>query len=158
MSMIPIFSPCIILFCWENYEPLKKRNTMHFLFIANVSQHILSAVCLHAKSLQSCPTLCNPLDCDPPASSVQGILQARIPETGCHALLQENLPNAGMEPASLYLLPWQESSLPLAPPGNPSVCLVSPNLQTICFLETSTHQTTASVRLFLQRKQLMCII
>ena len=29
---------------------------------------------------QSCPTLCDPMDCSPPGSSVQGILQARIPE------------------------------------------------------------------------------
>ena len=28
--------------------------------------------------LQLCPTLCNPMDCSPPGSSVQGILQARI--------------------------------------------------------------------------------
>ena len=34
-------------------------------------------VCLVA---QSCPTLCNPLGYSPPGSSVQGILQARIPE------------------------------------------------------------------------------
>ena len=27
---------------------------------------------------QSCPTLCNPMDCSPPGSSVHGILQARI--------------------------------------------------------------------------------
>ena len=33
-----------------------------------------------AKSLQSCPTLCNPMDCSPPGSSVHGILQARILE------------------------------------------------------------------------------
>ena len=26
---------------------------------------------MHAKSLQSCPTLCNPMDCSPPGSSVQ---------------------------------------------------------------------------------------
>ena len=26
---------------------------------------------------QSCPTLCNPIDCSPPGSSVHGILQAR---------------------------------------------------------------------------------
>ena len=32
------------------------------------------------KSLQSCPTLCNPMDCSPPGSSVHGILQARILE------------------------------------------------------------------------------
>ena len=29
---------------------------------------------------QPCPTLCSPLDCSPPGSSVHGILQARIPE------------------------------------------------------------------------------
>ena len=30
-----------------------------------------------AKSIQSCPTLYNPMDCSPPCSSVHGILQAR---------------------------------------------------------------------------------
>ena len=35
---------------------------------------------IRAKSLQSCPTLCNPMDCSLPGSSVHGILQARILE------------------------------------------------------------------------------
>ena len=35
---------------------------------------------LHAKSLQSCLTLCDPMDCSPPGSSVHGILQTRILE------------------------------------------------------------------------------
>ena len=33
-----------------------------------------------AKSLQSCPTLCNPIDGSPPGSPVLGILQARTLE------------------------------------------------------------------------------
>ena len=33
-----------------------------------------------AKSLQSCPTLCNPIDGSPPGSPVPGILQARTLE------------------------------------------------------------------------------
>ena len=33
-----------------------------------------------AKSLQSCPTLCDPIDGSPPGSSVPGILQARVLE------------------------------------------------------------------------------
>ena len=33
-----------------------------------------------AKSLQSCPTLCNPIDGRPPGSAVPGILQARTLE------------------------------------------------------------------------------
>ena len=37
-------------------------------------------VLVHAKLLQSCPTLCSPVDCSLPNSSVHGILQARIQE------------------------------------------------------------------------------
>jgi len=33
---------------------------------------------MHAKLLQSSPTVCDPTDCNPPVSSVHGILQARI--------------------------------------------------------------------------------
>ena len=33
-----------------------------------------------AKSLQSCPTLCDPIDGSPPGSPVPGILQARTLE------------------------------------------------------------------------------
>ena len=36
--------------------------------------------CVRARSLQSCPTPCDPLDCSPPGSSVHGIFQARILE------------------------------------------------------------------------------
>ena len=35
---------------------------------------------VHAKSLQSYPTLCDSMDCSPPGSSVHRILQARILE------------------------------------------------------------------------------
>ena len=41
---------------------------------------LVIAVCVHAKSLQSCPTLCDHMDCRPPGSSVRGILRARILE------------------------------------------------------------------------------
>ena len=37
---------------------------------------------------KSCPTLCDPMDCNPSNSSVQGISQAKILEVGCHFLLQ----------------------------------------------------------------------
>ena len=33
-----------------------------------------------AKSLQSCPTLCDPMDCSLPGFSIHGILQARTLE------------------------------------------------------------------------------
>ena len=42
-------------------------------------QHVVY-VCMCSKSLQLCPTLCDPMDCSLPGSSVHGILQARILE------------------------------------------------------------------------------
>ena len=39
-----------------------------------------AAAAAAAKSLQSCPTLCDPIDCSPPGSPVPGILQARTLE------------------------------------------------------------------------------
>ena len=40
----------------------------------------LLAAAAAAKSLQSCPTLCHPIDGSPPGCPVPGILQARIVE------------------------------------------------------------------------------
>ena len=33
---------------------------------------------MRAKSLQSCPTVCDPVDCSPPDSSLHGISQAML--------------------------------------------------------------------------------
>ena len=40
----------------------------------------LAAATAAAKSLQSCPTLCDPIDGSPPGSPIPGILQARTLE------------------------------------------------------------------------------
>ena len=63
---------------------------------------------------QSRLTLCDPVDCSPPVSSVHGILQAR---TGvvCHFLLQGIFPTQGSNPR---LLCWQSDSLPLSCQGS----------------------------------------
>ena len=47
--------------------------------INNFFKEVLGVVCAYSV-IQSCPTLCNPMDCSPPGSSVHGILQARIVE------------------------------------------------------------------------------
>ena len=47
---------------------------------------------------QSCPTLCDPMDCNLPGSSIHEILQARILEVGCHFLLQGIFLNQGLNP------------------------------------------------------------
>ena len=43
-------------------------------------RHTLQIAAAAAKSLQSCPTLCDPIDGSPPGSPVPGILQARTLE------------------------------------------------------------------------------
>ena len=46
-----------------------------------------------AKSLQSCPTLCNPIDGSPPGSPVPGILQARTLEWESAICMQKSPPS-----------------------------------------------------------------
>ena len=41
---------------------------------------------------QSCPTLCNPMDCSPPGSSVHGDSPCKNSRVGCHSLLQGIFP------------------------------------------------------------------
>ena len=50
------------------------------LLCKQVHQYCLSRFHTCAQLLQSCPTLCNPMDCSSPGSSVHGILQAIILE------------------------------------------------------------------------------
>ena len=55
------------------------------LFTAEVGRPAAQLCCLVA---QSCPTLCNPMDCSPPGSSVHGIFPGRNMGVGCHFLFQ----------------------------------------------------------------------
>ena len=57
-------------------------------------------VCMCGKSVQSCLTLCDPMDDSPPGSSVHGILWARI-MSGLPCPPPGYLPNPGNEPMSL---------------------------------------------------------
>ena len=47
-----------------------------------------AAAAAAAKLLQSCPTLCDPIDGSPPGSPVPGILLGKNTGVGCHFLLQ----------------------------------------------------------------------
>ena len=46
--------------------------------VHRVSKTLDIAAAAAAKSLQSCPTVCDPIDGSPPGSPIPGILQARI--------------------------------------------------------------------------------
>ena len=79
-----------------------------------------------AQSLQPCLTLCDPMDCRPPGSSVYRILQARILEwVVCPP--PGDLPNSKIEPASL-MSPALASvffTTSEAPTGEPTMCISS---------------------------------
>ena len=77
-----------------------------------VSYH-LGYACVHAKSLQSCPTLCDLTDCSPSGSSVHGILQTRILEWVARPF-SRGFSQPRDQTGILYL-----PHLPLAPPGKP---------------------------------------
>ena len=64
---------------------------------------------------QSCLTLCDPMDCSLPGSSIRGILQARVLEW-----VSIPLPRQGSSPCLLCHLQWQADSLPLASAGKPT--------------------------------------
>ena len=65
---------------------------------------------------QSCPTLCDHVDCSPPGSSARGILQARMLEW-VGISFPGDLPNPGIRLGSPAL---QADFLPSEPRGNPS--------------------------------------
>ena len=75
LSVLPIFSSKSFI-----VSGLTFRSLIHFKFIFVYGVGKCSAAAAAAKSLQSCPTLCNPIDGSPPGSLIPGILQARTLE------------------------------------------------------------------------------
>ena len=72
-SITPMVSPCISIFI-SVYIP-------SYIYILPSCQLLsIVAAAAAAKSLQSCPTLCDPIDGSPLGSPVPGILQARTLE------------------------------------------------------------------------------
>ena len=69
---------------------------------------------MYAKSLQSCSTLCNSMDCSLPGSSVRGISQARI-LVWVAISNPGDLPNPGIENVSFIARGLFTSE----PPGKP---------------------------------------
>ena len=67
---------------------------------------------MHAKPLQSCPTVCNPMDRSSPSSSVHHS-PGKNTGVSCHVLLQGIFLTQGLNLCLLHLLHLQVGSLPL---------------------------------------------
>ena len=66
---------------------------IQYMFLVNTYINVcVCAVCLVA---QSCPTLCDPMDCTLPGSSVHGDSPSKNTGVGCHALFQGIFPTQG---------------------------------------------------------------
>ena len=67
---------------------------------------------------QSCLTLCNPVDCSLPGSSVHGDFSGKSTGVGCHFLLQGIFLDQGSSPRLPH---WQADALPLSHRGSQEV-------------------------------------
>ena len=66
---------------------------------------------------QSCPALCDPMDCSQPGFSPQNF-PGKNTGVGCHFLLQRSFPTQGSNLCLLHLLHWQADSLPMSYQGS----------------------------------------
>ena len=79
--------------------------------------HTCIYICVCAKLLQLCLTLCDLMDCSLPGLSVHGYSPGKNTGVDQYTLLQGIFPTQGSNACLLCLLHWQVCSLPLVPPG-----------------------------------------
>ena len=72
--MDPAVDPQSCLRAWSLYGLRLRKSRL------SQEKKIICTAAAAAKSLQSCPTLCDPIDGSPPGPAVPGILQARTLE------------------------------------------------------------------------------
>ena len=87
--------------------------------VIDVPKSVCLSMCVHAKSLQSCPTFFNPMDYIAHQAPLSIGFSRQEYWSGLHFLLQRIFPTKGLNPCLLYIyiLHWQAGSLPLVPPG-----------------------------------------
>ena len=112
--------------CWK--LSLKKGNQSHTILPHPQTPPLhwtwIWRHCMHAKSLQSCLALCDPMDCIPPGSSVHGDSPGKNTGGVCHALLQGIFPIQGSNTGllhcrqTLYHLSYQGSPRTVRQPVN----------------------------------------
>ena len=89
----------ILVFWVLSFKPTFSLSS--FTFIKRLfSSSSLSAISevKWSEVAQSCPTLCDPMDCSLPGSSIHGIFLARTLKWVCHFLLQGIFPTQGSNP------------------------------------------------------------
>ena len=96
-----------------------------FFTVSTTWETLIKALFLVA---QSCPALCDPLDCSPPGFSVYGHSPSKNTRVCCHVLIQGIFPTQG---SNLGLLQCRQNLYHLSHQGNPIkalICIYSSNL------------------------------
>ena len=99
--------------------------------------------------IQACPSLCNPMDCSPPGSSVHEILQARILEW-----VAASSSRWFSQPRDQTCIPYipcigKAGSLPLAPSGKPVLYYSKSLFSTGLIRANKTSQWNITVSVYL---------
>ena len=94
MSLVPVWGSHVCELC---LSPVDLSYANSIISSAKTPGREEGSAAAAAKSLQSCPTLYNPIDGSPPGSPVPGILQARVLEWGAIAFSEE-----GPTPSEIY--------------------------------------------------------
>ena len=97
--------------------PLTLRETHSVTAASNLK---MQAAAITAASAQLCPTLCDPMDCSRPGSSVQWNSPGKNTGVDCHFLLQGIFTTQGLNLHLLCLLHWQADSLQWCHLGGPN--------------------------------------
>ena len=106
------------------------------------------STCVHAKLLQSSPTLYNPVDHSLPGSSVQGILQARILEWVVISYARGSPRSRGRTHTPFIVCIGRQVLLPLAPPVKP-IYIHSTTISTWWVLPSIFPKTSLLSRMFI---------
>ena len=116
---------------WQKKKNKNKNTTPPLWLAGEYLSSCLESIYLHSRMIrsgkgvwnsivcevtQSCPTLCDPMDCSLPGSLVRGIFQARVLEWVAISFSRGDLPNPGIKPGSPSL---QADAVPSEPPGGP---------------------------------------
>ena len=123
-SFLPVPHPQVRGFCSTCRSQITIYMSTSSMRMRSQEGEWLCLVCVPAKLLQSCLTLCDPIDWSLPGSFVHGILQARILEWVAIPSSRGSSPPRDQILISKFYLQWHMGSLPLVPPGKPDYVLL----------------------------------
>ena len=91
-------NPGLLQCRWILYQLSHQGSPYIGYYIYEASQVALEVKKVRVLATQSCPTLCNPVNCSAQRSSVHGDSPGKNPRMGSHALLQGIFPTQGLKP------------------------------------------------------------